>query len=715
MPFNITIDHATTSHGSDHSSLTDEEDSSGTGVQVSPPSATGSHGYDYDDGADWAHLQYPDELKPSDSSSRSRGSGRHRNPIQPSRSGGSHRHPPRRQMPRERDPPSHRPRRQRAASPSSEESGDDYDYAPPPPPQDRRYWHPNAHPGYAHSSSSGPSYGHYPHGEAPPRPGYPHSGDAMSPSNQLVQFGQPHPGPYGGPSPYGYGLPYPQGPGHPVPPGYFDPELHPHGRHHEPLPHPRQLEHLDHIDHLDHLPPHHPAHAAHPHRPHRSHHSHHPHHPRHSPTQSRGRGERDSPPQPALAHPIPPHATPPFGGAPFSPQDMVPYAPHSGYFPYNPAYPGHHGMVPPHYFNPYQRPPSPDQTPSTPPPPEPPAPSAADIAKDEAIARLEKLIIDERADREAKEAAREAAIAKEAADKIAREERAAADKKIAEEAAAQATAIAKAEAEERAAEAAAKAKQEAEEAAAAARKEAEEAAAAAAAEAAAAAAEAANAATAEAVAAAAAEATAAATKPPPPEKKKPIKFKDAVGRKFSFPFHLCNTWAGMEELIRQAFLHVEVIGPHVAEGHYDLVGPNGDIILPQVWETVVEPDWTITMHMWPIPEKPKDPEPPPPEDDAAVITVIEPKKKGDAPGAPPPPPPPPGDAADGAAQPPSDGTGEEVIVVNPPPAPPKKPRPREVNPGAFAMWMVGNRKPAKALKVEKKPEVVQQQDDCCVM
>lgn len=67
----------------------------------------------------------------------------------------------------------------------------------------------------------------------------------------------------------------------------------------------------------------------------------------------------------------------------------------------------------------------------------------------------------------------------------------------------------------------------------------------------------------------------------------------------------------MEELIRQAFLHIDVIGPHVADGHYDLVGPNGDIILPQVWDTVVEPDWTITMHMWPIPEKPKTPEPPP--------------------------------------------------------------------------------------------------------
>jgi hypothetical protein len=89
----------------------------------------------------------------------------------------------------------------------------------------------------------------------------------------------------------------------------------------------------------------------------------------------------------------------------------------------------------------------------------------------------------------------------------------------------------------------------------------------------------------------------------------------------------------MEDLIKQAFLHIEVIGPHVAEGHYDLVGPNGDIILPQVWETVVEPDWTITMHMWPIPEKPKEPDPPaadspaPAKPDAAA-TAPEKKKDG---------------------------------------------------------------------------------------
>ncbi|KAG4435481.1 hypothetical protein IFR05_009053, partial [Cadophora sp. M221] len=71
--------------------------------------------------------------------------------------------------------------------------------------------------------------------------------------------------------------------------------------------------------------------------------------------------------------------------------------------------------------------------------------------------------------------------------------------------------------------------------------------------------------------------------------KAPIKFKDAVGRKLCFPFHMAATWNGVEELIKQAFLHVDVLGPHVNEGHYDLIcangGLSGEIILPQVWET----------------------------------------------------------------------------------------------------------------------------------
>ncbi len=56
----------------------------------------------------------------------------------------------------------------------------------------------------------------------------------------------------------------------------------------------------------------------------------------------------------------------------------------------------------------------------------------------------------------------------------------------------------------------------------------------------------------------------------------------------------------MEDLIKQAFLHVEDIGPLVQEGYYDLLGPNGERILPRVWERVVEPGWEITMHMWPM-------------------------------------------------------------------------------------------------------------------
>lgn len=85
----------------------------------------------------------------------------------------------------------------------------------------------------------------------------------------------------------------------------------------------------------------------------------------------------------------------------------------------------------------------------------------------------------------------------------------------------------------------------------------------------------------------------------------PIRFKDAVGRRYSFPWHICKTWKGMESLINQAFLHVDMIGAHVQEGHYDLVGPDHAIIMPQLWESVIRPDWEITMHLWPLPEPPR--------------------------------------------------------------------------------------------------------------
>jgi hypothetical protein len=67
---------------------------------------------------------------------------------------------------------------------------------------------------------------------------------------------------------------------------------------------------------------------------------------------------------------------------------------------------------------------------------------------------------------------------------------------------------------------------------------------------------------------------------------------------------------GMESLIKLAFLHIEVLGPHVIEGRYDLAGPDGKIILPQVRGVIIEPDSSITMHISPLPESPPPLAPP---------------------------------------------------------------------------------------------------------
>jgi len=70
----------------------------------------------------------------------------------------------------------------------------------------------------------------------------------------------------------------------------------------------------------------------------------------------------------------------------------------------------------------------------------------------------------------------------------------------------------------------------------------------------------------------------------------------------------------MEELVKQAFLHVEVVGPQVQEGHYDLIGPDGEIILPTIWERYVQPEMAFTMQMWPMERMPAPMSPMPPKD-----------------------------------------------------------------------------------------------------
>lgn len=42
------------------------------------------------------------------------------------------------------------------------------------------------------------------------------------------------------------------------------------------------------------------------------------------------------------------------------------------------------------------------------------------------------------------------------------------------------------------------------------------------------------------------------------------------------------------------------------EGHFDLIGSDGGKLSPQTWERLLQPGDQITMHMWPMPEKPPD-------------------------------------------------------------------------------------------------------------
>jgi hypothetical protein len=55
----------------------------------------------------------------------------------------------------------------------------------------------------------------------------------------------------------------------------------------------------------------------------------------------------------------------------------------------------------------------------------------------------------------------------------------------------------------------------------------------------------------------------------------------------------------MEELIQQACGHINGIGPHIEAGRYDLVAPDGSVILPSVWDLYVKPGWLVSMRMWP--------------------------------------------------------------------------------------------------------------------
>ena len=414
--------------------MTDDEDSTGTGVQVRPRSAIEGHEYsdpvEEQDGS-W-NVVDPDEIGPSDSASRPRTSNQQRPFVEASPPEEVRRPSFRRHISRE--PARHLPHSRAHRSPPSEppESVDSHEewqgYARGPP---QLYSRPYAH--YASGYPSSHAYQTYP----APRP-------IPGGLQQMVPYGfSPYQAPTGGPAP-----------------SYFA-----HGQHggpsHEMIPHASSAGYF---------------------------------------------------PYPAQGYqmPLPVPMSPPV------------------------VYPAYGGM--------YAHPPAPPAPPSQPAPPvttPPPPPSTSDTSKDdEKFARLEKLFLDQKAE----QLSREAAIEEAAQAKAAKAE---ADAKKAEEiakASAAAAAAAREEVEKQyqAAEKDKAAKAEAD------AKKAEEIATASAAAAAAAKVEVEkeHQAAAEAAKVKAAAAAAAAKSPPPPkEKDKPIKFKDAIGRRFNFPFDVCNTWS----------------------------------------------------------------------------------------------------------------------------------------------------------------------------
>lgn len=77
-----------------------------------------------------------------------------------------------------------------------------------------------------------------------------------------------------------------------------------------------------------------------------------------------------------------------------------------------------------------------------------------------------------------------------------------------------------------------------------------------------------------------------------------VKFKDAIGRRFTFPWKTCKAWKGMEELIHHAYSNANHLVVGVTEGQYDLLDKNGEILLPKAWEELVHPVSEISMRMW---------------------------------------------------------------------------------------------------------------------
>ncbi|CAD6591409.1 MAG: hypothetical protein ASARMPRED_005379 [Alectoria sarmentosa] len=83
-----------------------------------------------------------------------------------------------------------------------------------------------------------------------------------------------------------------------------------------------------------------------------------------------------------------------------------------------------------------------------------------------------------------------------------------------------------------------------------------------------------------------------------PPRLAPVIMRDWLGRKFLFPVAMCQTWQGLHNLIQEAFGHVLEFWPLVEKGYYNISHVTGEIILPSTWKSFVQPGLEVNMEIW---------------------------------------------------------------------------------------------------------------------